>query len=161
MQLEIFLYKFTETNFDIMKHAFLILIALLFVASSCKKKQVKKIEKYVVEGNWKVTYFLHDGVNETSDYNQDSYHFMSDGTVHIYPPLIQVVFTGSWSCAKETDSSDDDLSDDNHVEFNLLLPNPYDELSDDWEIESYSDTKIELKDKSSDGSVDYLTIEKI
>jgi hypothetical protein len=42
-----------------------------------------------------------------------------------------------------------------------VLPTPYDELSDDWEVESYSENKIELKDKSSDGSVDYLTIEKI
>jgi hypothetical protein len=43
----------------------------------------------------------------------------------------------------------------------LFRSNPYDELSDDWEVESYSDTKIELKDKSGDGSIDYLTIEKI
>jgi len=150
-----------KLTIETMKYIFLVMTVFLFLNTGCKKKQVKKIEKYVVEGNWKVTYFMHDGVNETSDYNQDSYHFMSDGTVHIYPPIIQVLFTGSWSCAKETDSSDDDLSDDNHVEFNLVLPTPYDELSDDWEVESFSEDKIELKDKSSDGSVDYLTLEKI
>jgi hypothetical protein len=48
------------------------------------------------------------------------------------------------------------------IDFNIFFASPEDfnELSDDWNIVSYSATKIELIDESSDGEIDLLTFEK-
>ncbi|MBC31832.1 MAG: hypothetical protein CMH48_13440 [Muricauda sp.] len=48
------------------------------------------------------------------------------------------------------------------IDFNIFFASPenFSELSDDWNIVSYSATKIELIDESSDGEIDLLTFEK-
>lgn len=48
------------------------------------------------------------------------------------------------------------------IDFNIFFASPesFNELSDDWNIVSYSATKIELIDESSDGEIDLLTFEK-
>lgn len=48
------------------------------------------------------------------------------------------------------------------IDFNIFFaaPEDFNELSDDWNIVSYSATKIELIDESSDGEIDLLTFEK-
>lgn len=48
------------------------------------------------------------------------------------------------------------------IDFNIFFASPEDfnELSDDWNIVSYSATKIELIDESGDGETDLLTFEK-
>ena len=48
------------------------------------------------------------------------------------------------------------------IDFNIFFASPEDfnELSDDWNIISYSATKIELIDESGDGEIDLLTFEK-
>lgn len=50
------------------------------------------------------------------------------------------------------------------IDFNIFFASPenFSELSDDWDIVSYSDTKIELMDVSGgDGEIDLLTFEKL
>ncbi len=48
------------------------------------------------------------------------------------------------------------------IDFNIFFASPenFNELSDDWNIVSYSATRIELIDESSDGEIDLLTFEK-
>jgi hypothetical protein len=136
---------------------FIVLFLALFLGA-CKKKQIKNIEKAMVEGTWKVTKYVAEGEDYTSLFSSSTFTFSENGSVTITGAMN---VTGTWDVAKENDSDDDDISDDKHVEFILNLPYPYDELSEDWEIESNSDSKLELKDKSNNGeSVDYLTFEK-
>ncbi len=82
--------------------------------------------------------------------------FNEDGTVKA-----NCISIGTWSITKES-SSRDDSSNDNHLHFNLNLSIPFDDLSDDWEIENKTDSSIELKDVSGgNGGEDNLFFTKI
>lgn len=127
---------------------------------ACKKKQIRNINGNLTEGNWKISSYTDNGENETSDFSAAVFKFNDDGTVNVSGPQ---TLNGTWSVRKE-DSGDDDLFDDKHLELVLSFPVPFDELSDDWEIEAQSDSKIELKDDSSGGdddSEDRLTFVRI
>lgn len=128
-----------------------IIIALLAFGMlvACKKKTIRTIDNDMSDGIWKISLFQEDGFNETSDYEIYTFNFEDNGSVIASNNGFSV--TGSWSVGK----------DDGHVEFNLSMPIPLDDLSDDWEVISNSSTKLELKDVSGDGSVDYLTFIKL
>lgn len=129
----------------------------LIIITSCKKKQISKTEDLMVSGSWKISSYTDDGNNETSDYSSYTFIFNEDGTVKA-----NNVSIGTWSITKESSSGDDDSSNDNHLHFNLNLSIPFDDLSDDWEIENKTDSSIELKDVSGgNGGVDNLVFAKI
>ncbi len=68
-------------------------------------------------------------------------------------------YSGTWSVT-DSNSNDDTLSD---LDFNILFnaPATFADLSDDWDIQSRTNTKIELIDVSGgNGGTDYLTFEK-
>ncbi len=142
-----------------MKKIVLGIATLLLVMTSCKKQEIKSVQSNVVEGKWRITKFIDSGVDETTDYSGVEFLFDENGTVTASGT---VSTSGTWSVAKES-KSDDDLFDDNHVEFNLYFSTHLIDLSDDWHIESQSDSKISLKDidKDNESESDYLTIEKI
>lgn len=134
---------------------------LLLATTACKKQQINKVEDTVTDGTWKITYFVHDGNNKTSQYVSESFVFNSDGTVTATGT--QTV-NGTWNVDKESDD-DDHLFDDKHLEFYLNFGHPYGDLTESWHIESRSDSKITLKDdddnEDDDDSEDYLTMEKL
>ena len=69
-------------------------------------------------------------------------------------------YTGSWSVTKD-DSNDDNPSND--LDFNIAFTSPenFVDLTDDWNIVSRTDTKIQLVSVSGGGGgTDYLTFEK-
>ncbi|MCE3296201.1 MAG: hypothetical protein K0R65_1915 [Crocinitomicaceae bacterium] len=138
----------------------LVLCSAFFVLPACsKKKQIKNITSEITEGSWRISSYIDDSEDETSDYSGDTFTFKSDGTL-IVTGTHQA--TGSWAVTKEDNSNDDDVFDDRHVEFIISLPALLDDLTDDWEVESHSSSRLELKDKSGgDGSEDYLTFVKI
>lgn len=117
-------------------------------------------------GTWRITRFEEDGRDETSDYNGYSFSFNADGNLIATNGTNTV--NGTWSVtvdSSSSDSSDDDSSSDDSddVDFNIFFVSPpdFEELSDDWDIISRSDTKIELIDISGgNGGTDYLTFEK-
>lgn len=132
-----------------MKAKILIALLALGMLVACKKKTIRTIDNDMSDGIWKISLFQEDGFNETSDYEIYTFNFEDNGSVIASNNGFSV--TGSWSVGK----------DDGHVEFNLSMPIPLDDLSDDWEVISNSSTKLELKDVSGDGSVDYLTFIKL
>ncbi|MDX1652002.1 MAG: hypothetical protein R3277_05895 [Brumimicrobium sp.] len=116
------------------------------------------MEKSITDGNWKVSYYSEDGQIETHHYEGYSFDFKEDGTVVATKSGSTV--TGSWSTSKDS-SNDDSVSD---VDFTLNSPaiNEFDDLSDEWDVISESDSKIELRDVSGgDGSIDELTFSKM
>lgn len=128
--------------------------------TACKKKDIKKVEKTVTEGTWKITKFIDSGDDETTSYSSAVLTFTSDGKVVLAQGGTS--YGGTWSVKKES-KDDDHSSDDSDLEFNLSVPSPHQSLSDDWHIESYSDSKVTLYDLDKDepNKSDYLTIEKI
>ena len=113
----------------------------------------------VTSGTWRITFYEDSGVNETSQFS--GYNFTFASTNVLTATNGTNTYTGSWSV---TTSDINDDSPSNDLDFNILFSTPAlfaDELSDDWDVLSRTDTKIELVDVSGgNGGTDYLTLEK-
>lgn len=139
----------------------LLLVGSLMLAMvSCKKddiKQKENIESQVSTGTWKISYFSDSGVNETANFNGYNFEFKSDGTLTASNGTN--TYNGTWSVT-DSNSSDDSPNDlDFNINFNLT--NDFEDLNDDWDIISHTDSKLELNDVSGgNGGTDLLTFTK-
>ncbi|MBT8235863.1 MAG: hypothetical protein KJO04_06700 [Bacteroidia bacterium] len=139
--------------------------AILFI-SACSNDEddndmdavqtVSDIQTNIVSGDWMISSYVDSGVDETSDYAGYTFTFNNDGVVSASSTA--EMLTGAWSV--EMDSSMDDSSDSN-VDFTLFFGVPdthdFDELSDDWDVVSYTSTMLSLRDVSGgSGEVDTL-----
>lgn len=161
------------SNFTIMKRNFLNLLTLMvlvFASKSCDKDDTKTevqitsadieaIKATAMSGEWIITYYFDTDKDETSDYDGYTFKFNTNGTLGATNGNSSL--SGAWSISSSDNSSNDDSSDE--VDFNIFFSSPdvFEELSDDWDIKKYSDTKIELIDISGgNGGTDLLTFEK-
>lgn len=136
----------------------LLVLAFPILLSSCNKVKTKSVEKDITGGQWKITLFTEDGIDHLNDFSNYSFSFDENGTVASTNGSQNI--SGTWSVKK--DNSNDDSSSD--VDFILTFPatNNFDELSDDWDIITQTNTKLELIDVSGgNGGTDLLTFEKI
>jgi hypothetical protein len=118
------------------------------------------VKTAVTEGEWRISYYFDTDTEETSDFMGFVFTFNADGTLNATDG--NTALSGAWSIT-DSDNDTDDTMDD-YTEFNILFSSPpkFADLSDDWEIKSYSANKIELIDVSGgNGGTDYLTFEKI
>jgi hypothetical protein len=109
----------------------------------------------VVDGTWKVTLFQEDNVNQTNHFNGYAFDFNSNGVLTATND--NHTQTGIWN------NGGDDSGNKLNIDF-LAAPDdsPFEEISEDWRIESKTTSKIELKHLSGgDGSIDLLTFEKL
>ncbi|MEY4893291.1 MAG: hypothetical protein RL751_101 [Bacteroidota bacterium] len=141
----------------------LLSIGLLTMASACSKWQnnQQQITKISTDGTWIISSYIDDGDDETTDFSTFRLHFMESGVLHGTDLLSSSSspYEGTWSL---TDSnSNDDSLDDLDFNMNFNVGNKLDDLSDDWDIISYTDTEIKLIDVSGGGGgTDYLTLTK-
>lgn len=113
-------------------------------------------------GEWKITYFFDTDSDETAHFTSYVFTFGSGNVLTATNGTN--TYTGTWSVTDSSSGSDDDSNSSNDLDFNIgfAAPANFEELSDDWDIISYSATKIELVDVSGgNGGTDYLTFEKI
>ncbi|MFN5417824.1 MAG: hypothetical protein ACK5B9_12270 [Flavobacteriia bacterium] len=124
---------------------------LVIALASCKKDSPNKVENMLEDGSWKITLFQEDIENHTVDYTGDIFTFKNDGTVSATHSSTN--FSGTWSTEK----------DDDHTKLNINFSNPSEliDLSDDWHVIEKTDNTLKLEDVSGDGTIDYLTFEKI
>jgi hypothetical protein len=121
---------------------------------------VQQTQNTAQSGSWKITYFFDSDQNETNHFNGFTFTFNENGS------LVGVngstTITGTWSVTDSNSSDDDGGSSD--VDFNIFFASPpdFEDLSDDWDIISVTNSKIELTDVSGgNGGTDFLTFEKI
>ena len=145
---------------------FLAVLFMLNVASMCSNSDDNSpspvdptpVINVATSGTWRITLFNDSGSNETSNFTGYNFTFgsanvltASNGTnTHL----------GTWSVT--SDNSGDD-SPSNDLDFNIAFASPlnFEELTEDWNIISYTTTEIKLIHVSGgDGSIDYLTFVK-
>ncbi|MFN5505807.1 MAG: hypothetical protein ACK48O_03615 [Flavobacteriia bacterium] len=145
-----------------MKTILLSLSGLLLLGAGSKwQNDQTQLTKLSTDGEWFVSRYIDDGDDETSDYTTFTLHFMESGVLHGTDLLSSSSspYEGSWSISDS--NSDDDSLDDLDFNINFSVGNKLDDLSDDWDIISYSDTEIKLMDVSGGGGgTDYLTLTK-
>lgn len=146
------------------------ILAMLFmlnVASMCSSEDDNStpttvdptpVVNTVNQGTWRVTLYNNSGTVETSNFT--GYNFIF-GTSNVLTASNGTnTYTGTWSVT--SDNSGDD-SPSNDLDFNIAFTSPsnFAELTEDWNIISYTSTKIQLVHVSGGGGgTDYLTFEK-
>ena len=154
-----------------MKKTFILIwflaLSVIITSSSCSSDdddsgsntnatEILAIENTMESGNWRVTYFFDTDSDESSDFNGYTFTFADTGVLTATNGSSTII--GTWSVTNSSSSSSN-----SDLDFNISFVSPpdFEELSDDWDIISYTSTKIELIDVSGgNGGTDYLTFEK-
>lgn len=143
------------------------LLAVLFmlnVASTCSNDDAPSsvdptpVINAAASGSWRITYFNDSGTDETNHFTGYNFTFGSGNVLTATNGTN--TYTGSWSVT--SDNSGDD-SPSNDLDFNIGFSSPanFAELSEDWNIISYTTSKIQLIHISGgNGGTDYLTFER-
>ena len=139
-------------------------IALFIVTlTSCNKSKTQNnIQDDIQQGTWVVSSYIDNGNDETMDFTAFRFTFNQDGSLQVMDLSSSSTnqFPGQWSIT-DSNSNDDSIDDlDFNVTFNV--GNKLDDLTDDWDIVSQSETEIKLVDVSGgNGGTDYVTFTKI
>ncbi|MBC3845597.1 hypothetical protein H8K90_04350 [Winogradskyella echinorum] len=125
-------------------------------------EEINLIENNVETGTWRITSYIDSGQDETNDFNGYNFSFNTDGTVVATNGT--TTYTGSWSVTNSSNSNDDSNNDDD-IDFNISFPVPdtnnFEDLNDDWDITSHSETTLSLIDISGgNGGTDTLVFQK-
>ena len=134
-------------------------ILMISLISACSKDDGNSSIKNIVintvsAGTWKITYFFDNNTEETSKFSGYDFTFGSNNVLSA--SNVSNTYTGSWSITNNN-STDDSLDD---VDFIILFASPanFEDLSEDWEILSRTESEIELKHVSGGGGgTDLLT----
>lgn len=134
----------------------------LFTLSSCKKDDKSTnlkndVQNNVQIGTWRITKFIDSGTDETSHFTGYNFTFKSAGVLNANNGTND--YNGTWSITSS--NSNDDNQDDLDFNINFNLTNDFEDLNDDWDFISQSESKIELIDISGgNGGTDYLTFQR-
>ncbi|XLS29161.1 hypothetical protein ACJD0Z_18440 [Flavobacteriaceae bacterium M23B6Z8] len=123
-------------------------------SGSTNSQNIEAVIATAQSGSWRITSYVEDGVDETSDFSGYAFTFNSDGSLTAVNGAITV--NGTWSVDNDDSSND--------IDFNIFFASPpdFEELTEDWDIVSRSNSRIQLRDVSGgDGSVDTLVFEKL
>jgi hypothetical protein len=145
----------------------MLLIVLAIFAASCgndpdpkPNPKIDEVQGIVTTGKWRISYFFDTDEEETDKYTNYAFQFLPNGSLVANDGPASL--SGAWSVTDRGNSNDD--NNQNDVDFNISFTSTplLDELSDDWEIVSVSNTKLELRHISGgNGGTDLLTFEKI
>lgn len=104
----------------------------------------------LTNGDWYVTYFF-DDTDETADFTDYVFNYATDGTA-----------TATNSGGPTNGTWFTSAGDETELELNLNFGtnDPLDELAEDWDVLEVTNEIIRLKDRSGDGSTDFLTFER-
>jgi hypothetical protein len=112
----------------------------------------------VNNGTWRVTFYEDSSVDETSNFTGYNFSFGAGNVLSATNGTN--TYSGTWSVT--SDNSMDD-SPSNDLDFNIAFSAPanFADLTDDWNVISYTATRIQLIHVSGGGGgTDYITFEK-
>lgn len=144
----------------------LICIFVINVASMCSSDDNNSnssanpapVINAVSQGTWRITLYNDSGTIKTSNFTGYNFTFASSNA--LIATNGSNTYNGTWSVTT-SNSTDDNPSNDLDFNIGFTAPTNFVELSDDWDIITYSATKIQLIDISGgNGGTDYLTFEK-
>jgi hypothetical protein len=106
------------------------------------------LENVLVDGTWQVVSYMDDGQNETDDFDGYQFKFNGDGSITVTNGS---TVEGTWS----VQNAGTELV----MDFGTAIP--LDELNDEWDVVSFTASRIELEDVSGGGGgTDTLVFEK-
>ena len=144
-----------------------LIMTTVFLAFSCSSdddgnstnnNSISEVVNAMNLGTWRVTKYIDSGNDETTDFSGYNFTFTQNNILMASKGSEEIM--GSWLVS--SDNSNDD-SPSNDLDFIIAFsgPDKFMELSDDWDIQSRTSTKLELIDISGgNGETDYLTFEK-
>lgn len=144
----------------------LLCIFMLNVASMCSKDDDNSnppadpnpVINTVNQGTWRITLYNDSGTIKTSNFTGYNFTFGTGGV--LTATNSSNTYNGIWSVTSG-DSSDDNPSNDLDFNIGFTTPANFADLTDDWDIVTYTASKIELRDVSGgNGGTDLLTFEK-
>jgi hypothetical protein len=126
--------------------------------TACEEHLDKKIpaspdvQSIVVNNQWRVTSLIDSNFDRTQNFQ--GYYFNFDGGNNLVVSDGFDNYLGTWSV---------ELNQNPKKNFNIVFTSPDDftHLSGDWQIESLTDSKIELRFQNKDADAALLTFEKI
>lgn len=111
-----------------------------------------ELTNILMDGQWYVQSYIDDGNDETNDYNGYALTFKPNGNV--IAENSNNTINGTWSVVNSSNGLDVIL------DFGTAMP--FDEFNDDWDVITYTNTRVELFDVSGgNGGTDYLTFQKL
>ena len=114
------------------------------------------IKTTLPEGQWKVSQLLEGESDHTENFESFVFTFKEDGTVSAQNDL----FTESGTWAYDNSSDDSDNSEELVLQFSETTP--FDEINDDWNIVSVTNSQIQLSEVSGgNGEIELLTFTKL
>ncbi len=152
------------------------MVVLAFMTLSCQKDnngmlsakiqvEIQQVTNLVTIGSWHITSFVESGNDHTSDFNGYGFSFNENGS--LIADNGSDTANGTWSITDSSsnngydDSGNDISSEDIDFEIFFAAPPQFNNLSEDWNIVSRSETLISLIHVSGgNGGTDTLTFEK-
>jgi hypothetical protein len=145
-----------------MKKIFFSVLGISLLASCSKWTNTQKqLNKTAIDGTWVISSYIDNGEDETADFTTFRLDFQENDILNGTDLLSSNSnpYVGSWSIT-DSNGNDDSLEDLNFI-MNFSVGNKLDDLSDNWDIISFTDTEIKLIDVSGGGGgTDYLTLTK-
>lgn len=126
--------------------------------SSSSSQDPTPVINAATQGTWRVTSYVDSGTDETNHFTGYNFTFGNGGVLTATNGSNTV--TGTWSVLND-DSNDDSPSNDLDFNIGFTAPANFADLTDDWDIVSYSETTISLIDVSGgNGGTDTLVFTK-
>lgn len=126
--------------------------------SSSSSQDPTPVINAATQGTWRVTSYIDSGTDETNHFTGYNFTFGNGGVLTATNGSNTV--TGTWSVVNNN-TNDDSPSNDLDFNIGFTAPANFADLTDDWDIVSYSDTTISLIDISGgNGGTDTLVFTK-
>ncbi|HPE83012.1 MAG TPA: hypothetical protein PLV43_04790 [Aequorivita sp.] len=143
-----------------MKRSFIVLAITVFAACSSdddpgnvNTNEFENIKTTLPQGEWEVSKLIDGQSDHTSDFESFVFTFNEDGTVRAQNDLFTE--NGTWAYDNSSDSSEE-------LVLQFSEQTPFDQINDDWDIVSVTNSTIELSDVSGgNGDIELLTFTKL